>query len=510
MSEYMRRNNADIDSIISDSIDSHPLLWVKNRQRIKRFLNNVCCLLLTKHIIVDIKLSGSFPLSSMSSPFLSSADSSSLSSDPWTTPNAHVIMNFISNFWSSFSVRAFAKLQIADRFCSCETDNKTKSESMLALSAVEFICLNGLSNWNVDNLDRLFHHVSLLGLLSTVHSPSSPSRFSLTPTGRLLCINHPSCLHSLVLAELSSANVESHLILSDLIENFHGFMDKANQHKAKIRMDPELAWQAVGNKAYTAKLFTSSMTALTTYEIEPILSNPRVQRILNQAACFVDIGGSSGSFANSVQSICAHLKSQAYVFDLSYLAQHQLTYPNIHFCEGSFFSAESLHQISPPSLCVDLLTSLSSCVHIVYHMKHILHDWNDANCIRILNALTAAIMNSLSDNHSKVCVHCLITEHFIDLERESSFAVASSLDRSFMQFTRGMDIHMCVVDGKQRSVDQVLKLFQQASNKWKLKEFIRTGGPVDVVHFSLDFSTDQSIINPDSFEAFTTPTVRIE
>jgi hypothetical protein len=92
-----------------------------------------------------------------------------------------------------------------------------------------------------------------------------------------------------------------------------------------------------------------------------------------------------------------------------------------------------------------------------YYLRHIIHDWNDADSIRILKACRAAMAPGAS---------LVIVEKAIPEGNEPEFA-------------KILDINMLAIGGKERTLAQYESLFGAAG--LRLKKLHVTPGPIDLI-----------------------------
>jgi hypothetical protein len=90
-------------------------------------------------------------------------------------------------------------------------------------------------------------------------------------------------------------------------------------------------------------------------------------------------------------------------------------------------------------------------------MRHIIHDWNDADCLKILGACRAAMSPTAT---------LVIVEKAIPEGNEPEFA-------------KLLDINMLAIGGKERTLAQYQELFSAAG--LRLVKHHATPGPIDLI-----------------------------
>lgn len=151
-----------------------------------------------------------------------------------------------------------------------------------------------------------------------------------------------------------------------------------------------------------------------------------------------DVGGGEGALLTAVLQSRAHL--QGVVYDLSeVVATSQARIGNLRFAAGDMF-------VGVPTADV-------------YILKHILHDWSDDECRKILANIRQACSTG---------ANLLVGEWVIS-------------DTSGFDFSKVMDIHMmCVSTGRQRTLEELAALLHDSG--WALEKHFQTPGvPLSVV-----------------------------
>jgi ubiquinone/menaquinone biosynthesis C-methylase UbiE len=155
----------------------------------------------------------------------------------------------------------------------------------------------------------------------------------------------------------------------------------------------------------------------------------------------VDVGGGNGHTLLAILE--KHPKAKGTLFDLPNVIERarKTAHPaasRVEFVGGSFF---------------EKVPAGADC----YYMRHILHDWNDADSKKILESCRAAMKPGAS---------IIVVEKAIPEGNEPEFA-------------KILDINMLAIGGKERTLEQYDALF--ASAGLKLHRHVKTPGPIDLI-----------------------------
>lgn len=303
----------------------------------------------------------------------------------------------------SRSVHAFAELGVGDALAS---GPKTAHElaTLLGVDATSLFrvaaLLSGLGLIEIDQADRLS-----LGKMGAVLR--SEGRFSATAFFRLLSQEQFNVYVHFIDAMREGATAWSKAFPVTTFEWLA-------QHPDKLRLF---------NEAMRETARSQAQAICTIYDFS------HVQTI-------IDVGGGTGNVARTIISRFPHLK--ICVTDLEPVIEEGRSlgdeYGAISFLARDLFSG------SVPS--ADL-----------YMLKHVLHDWDDELCIKILKNIRTA---------SRDCDRLLICERILPSKRQA--------DAGYM-----LDIHMMVMTGgRERRLDEFVEIlhaagfgFQQViTNNW--------------------------------------------
>jgi len=325
-----------------------------------------------------------------------------------------------------------------------ETDRQYVSElifgrwrSQIAYAAVELRVLENLSV-NIPRsaedvaskigardaliLYRLMRAVASIGLADE----DAHHRFVISPAGQMLLPDHPQSLQAMLLLEEGPAHyaIWKHLpaIVRDGVQD--GFSReygmpvfdylKENENYARVFQ------QAMSN--YSANEALSVCTALqrnVTWHVESIC----------------DVGGGDGSLLAEVLKIFPH--SRGIVLDLpEVVAQRQ------HSAKARSSDDGRLRHVGGNMF--DAVPNAD-----LYLVKHVLHDWDDAECRKILQTLRASALAS-----SRLYI--------------SEMVVPPPHERHFSKI---FDMHMlCASTGKQRTISEFAQLLSNSG--WTLEELL--------------------------------------
>jgi hypothetical protein len=332
-------------------------------------------------------------------------------------PPAAALFQIISGIWVAQAVATVAKLGVADLLADGPRTSEDLARSM---------------NVHAEALHRVLRGVSTVGVLRL--EEGSPSKFSLTPIGQLLRSNVPGSMRSFMIAETAPGHWVPWAHLDDAVKTGKPVMQKA------FGMDP---WEYYEKNPEEGRLFSEAMSGLSAGQVQALLG----AYSFKDAKKIVDVGGAHGS------ALAAILKSEpsarGVLFDLPDVVEGAgpaLTSAGVEGrverVAGSFFE-------SVPAGAD------------VYFLKHVLHDWDDEQCVQILKKVKSAMASS--SPNAKV----VVAEMVIGGKGPPSPAPL-------------LDLNMLVMaGGKERTVEEFGKLFEAAG--LKLAGVTPTFSPIVVI-----------------------------
>ncbi|MDQ6894017.1 MAG: acetylserotonin O-methyltransferase [Acidobacteriota bacterium] len=256
-----------------------------------------------------------------------------------------ILIQLFTGMWAMQAVAAASRLRIADQLA---TGPKTPEEVAAA------------SGTNPGATRRLMRAVASLGLFV----PAAGGRYGLTEPGERLRSDHPATFRDAFIAETDNVHWQSWAKLDDAIRTGDPrpqavFGLPAFDYYGKNREEGEQFGRAMENISRFA-----AFAVLEAYDF-------------SDARTVLDVGGGNGSMVLAVLDRCRN--ARGIVCDLPYIEQHANeriraadAADRVRFQPGDFFE-------SVPA---------GADVHL---MKFILHDWNDAEAIRILKRSREAL-----------------------------------------------------------------------------------------------------------------------
>lgn len=259
-----------------------------------------------------------------------------------------------AGYWASDCLYVFARLGVADVLAS---RRRAASASEIAQELSPPV--------HAENLQRLLRFLAALGVL---RADGSGRHFSLTPMGRRLC-SGPGSLAPCVLCMNDSQDQRlGWSRIEDAVrEGGCGFL-----HATGTTL-----WDHYDKNPHLARRADESFAAGFGLEVATLARDFPWSRFES----VVDVGGGSGAFARQLTEGYPKLAGSAAVFDRPDVASAARAAGGgsggaaggIKFYEGSFFE-----KVEPAGAAA-------------YILKHVLHDWDDAECRRILASVAAAM-----------------------------------------------------------------------------------------------------------------------
>lgn len=269
-------------------------------------------------------------------------------------------------------------------------------------------------NLNRVHTYRLLRALASLGLLS-----EDPNRsFALTPSGEFLRADHPQTLRGIVLLEEGPEHyaVWKHLCAIVREGGADGFVREFGR--------PIFVY-AVEAPGYGA-VFGEAMSSLSGGETAMVLEALAAYDF-SGFSHVCDVGGGHGHLLCSLLARHPHLRGTVYELP-SVIEQRDLLWAEkMNVANRCEYVAGDMFEGVPAA--------------DAYLLKHILHDWNDADCVRILSNIYRAAPRDARVFVAEYVVPGPQTPHFAKL----------------------FDIHMmCATGGQERTEEEYAELFERA------------------------------------------------
>jgi hypothetical protein len=319
------------------------------------------------------------------------------------------MLQMMSGYWVSKMLYCAARLDIADHLA-----NGPKTTSALAAAV----------HCHEESLHRLLRALASLGVFREV----APKTFALTPKAEYLRTDGPLTLRDAA-CMLNDQLFEAWCDLLHSVRTGEGAVHKrfgGDFFAAVLAKDPQKSAE-----------FDRAMEQLHGPELELMLGFFDWQRFGRIA----DVGGGSGQTLYAILAQFPALKGT--LFDLPGVVERakKSAHPAARRCDfvgGSFFD-----KVPPGADC--------------YYLRHIVHDWNDADSVRILRACRDAMPAHAS---------LVVVEKAIPAGNDPEFA-------------KLLDINMLAIGGKERTLVQYQDLFAKAG--LRLHAHHVTPGPIDLI-----------------------------
>ena len=274
-------------------------------------------------------------------------------------------------------------------------------------TAADLVARHGVTA-DPEALHRCLRACAAIGIFSE----DAEGRFGPTPMSEPLTLDSPVSVKKLVECFNSGT----------FWKVFSGFADviRTGKPQAKAQLGMEW-WPYLNAHPEELELFGEAMKSNSVASMQGVLTLCD----FSSAKKIVDVGGGFGHLAMALIEKYPHLRGVVLdVPDLIPIAQQRMTpNPRLEYVAGSMF--ESV----PPA--------------DVYILKHIIHDWNDEECVRILRNCRRA----MEGNGRLICVDAVLTPL-----GDTSGAPAKLTDIAMMTF----------ITGKERTRTQWEHLYHEA------------------------------------------------
>jgi hypothetical protein len=324
------------------------------------------------------------------------------------------IVDLIMGVWAARAIGTFARFGLADRLAAGPR------------SARELAPLIGA---NEAALHRLLRAVAAVGVLT--REPGG--RFGLTPFGQCLRSDVPGSMRAAIASEVDTVHWGCWGRLDECIQSGEPAFGKL------FGLGTPWEYYRDRNPA-EGQLFSESMTAMSGAEVAAILSAYSVA----DARLVVDVGGAHGAFLAAVLGKAPGARGVLYddpqvVEQAQPMLERLGVAARVERIGGNFFESVPAGG--------DL-----------YLLKHILHDWNDEECVRILRCVRAA------------------------MAPDARVAVAEMpiIEEGGAPFAALLDINMLVcLTGKERTPQEYAELFRRAG--LEMSGITHTESPIAVI-----------------------------
>jgi hypothetical protein len=332
--------------------------------------------------------------------------------DPTQLPPPAVIFHLVAGMWAAQAVATAARLGIPDRLAH---GPRTADEVAAAIGA------------DPSATYRLMRGVASVGVLTA----EAGGKFALTPVGESLRSDVPGSMRSLIIAEMAPGHWLPWANLEEAVRT-----GKPSAPKA-LGMD---VWEYYKKNAEEGFHFAEAMSGMSTMAMQAVLASYSFAG----AKKVVDVGGSHGAFVSAV--LQREPTASGVLFDR----------PEVVEGAGATLDAAGV-SARVERVAGDFFQGVPGGGD-VYLLKHILHDWNDDECVKILSH----VREGMAPDARIVVVEMLITD-------QGPPSPAPLLDLNML----------VMLTGRERTADEFGALFAKAG--LKLSSVTPTHSPVAVI-----------------------------
>lgn len=346
-------------------------------------------------------------------------DGGPMSPDPTLSPPL-ALFRIVTGLWAAQATAAFARLGVADQL---EGGPRTAADLAQTLDL------------DPRALHRLLRALVQVGVVTAEEG----GRFALTPVGDLLREDALFSMRATLLSETDTPHASGWSKLDEAVRTGRAWTDP--EGGADV-------WRYYRAFPEAGRQFARSMTGLSWFETMGILAAISFA----DARTIVDVGGSEGTFLAAV--LGAAPSARGVLFDLPEVIAAAPALPSdiearVERRSGSFF---------------DAVPSGGD----VYLLKHILHDWPDDACVRILRDIRRAMAPN---------ARVVVAEMLIDPNDPTSAAPLLDLNM------------LAVAGGQERTEKEYAALFERAG--LRLVSVTRTTSPVSVLEGRAEGGADR-------------------
>uniref|UniRef100_A0ACD5ZGW8 Uncharacterized protein n=1 Tax=Avena sativa TaxID=4498 RepID=A0ACD5ZGW8_AVESA len=270
-------------------------------------------------------------------------------------------------------------------------------------------------------LPRLMRFLAASGIFTDVAGAGEEGVYGLTPVSRLLVDDDSgSGLSPFVLSQTTKHHVGAAMHLPDWFQSDDPALETPFTTAHGIDL-----WGVMGRGGDAAEvlnqLFNAGMASHSGFMVDFVV---RERDVFEGVTSLVDVGGGSGTVARAIARAFPQVKCS--VLDL----------PNV------IDSIPADADCAVDYIAGDMMKSIPSADAVL--LKHVLHDWNDQDCVKILRQCRKAIHTG-----GKVII--------VDV------LVGSSPSKDMLQVQLQLDLlMMAMTAGKERDEQQWRKIFKDA------------------------------------------------
>jgi hypothetical protein len=328
------------------------------------------------------------------------AAATSPAASPENMPPEAVIMNLLFGKMNYFSLAAIARLGIADHMSEAPTD-------------VEQIALS--SGTQAPFLYRVLRLLSSVG----VFTEGPPRHFALSPAGRLMQSGNPHSMRDMAIMFADPWKLQSYARMDDCLRTGKDGVSLAFGKHA-FDLFPQIPDQAAN--------FHRAMTSFSRVAADAILEVADFSPFHRIADC----GGGHGILLSRILEKFPQLKGV--LFDLAEVVSGALG-------TGHFRGAEDRVTIEPGSFFERVPGNCDA-----YIMKHIVHDWDDGSCRRILSLMREQLVKTAPNTGRVFLAEMVVPD-------SPAPAPAKMLD---------IEMLVCTPGGKERTAAEFAQLLESA------------------------------------------------
>ena len=247
------------------------------------------------------------------------------------------ISQLSTGHWVSQMVFAFVENNMADAF-----ENKPQSAEIISTKC----------ELRPDATYRLLRALATIGILK--QQDAAPEIFELTELGSFLTQSHPMSMANKVLLEASFEHVQMWTHLSEYL--------RTGEHAPSKIFSIDNYFDLFETRPEHVEVFSKAMSCYTNDEIQMIQAMETLD--FSGIETMVDVGGAFGVMLSAILE--KHPKMKGILFDQASVVSSVESTKQMEVVAGDFFTSVPAN-------------------YDAYFLKHILHDWNDETCLKVLN-----------------------------------------------------------------------------------------------------------------------------
>ncbi|CAF1349980.1 unnamed protein product [Rotaria sordida] len=334
------------------------------------------------------------------------------------------------------AIYTFAELGIADRLIHAPSDHGFTVQEIIG---------DDQPQWNRDLLYRILRACIYGGIVESIHDDK---HFILTASGSMMTSDHPSHVRDFIRLVFGPISNSCSLQLPNMVRG-----EGTGSGIARVSGGMDMyTFMAQPDQQEFVRIFSGAMTTFSMQNGSELVANVDFGRFKTM----IDIGGNRGTFLAQILESYPSIQ-QGIVFDLPHVIDQ--------FKNGEEFELRKIHKDKWNFVSGNVFDSSAIPSADAYVLKHILHNFDDSQCVKILSSIREA-----NENQKGKSTTIFIIDHII--------LPGGSLSN---WQTHALDVIMAILfeNARERTQDEYKQLLKKAG--FELKQMYPIQAPDSII-----------------------------